>query len=330
MDRKSVFESVIEPSVERVPVLELAQEVETDGIRLEASYLVERTILTAFDKKLSDHLAAVDGVGFPAITLRVTIHEPESGQVWTPISRKLFPTVPHALKFAGEFALGDREACNLKVYTRVRSQMGGKGVGIVQEITRARMDALGAATEVCELLGEYEYLHVTGNYSTIVIQIADHSLDAIVADLDRGSITVPTTRAGTAFVGPLFDPANRIAQDREAAGYITQVNHKLAVTKEKSIWDFRGAAEERIFGFDKALAGHPLTGYRLTAAETLVKRLRAGLGENLLGLSEQAQITALSWAKLIRTADERRGINVPEPTDDRTPDATPVRLISSD
>ncbi|MEM7238828.1 MAG: hypothetical protein AAF501_13545 [Pseudomonadota bacterium] len=330
MDRKSVFESVIEPSIERVPVLELSQEVETDGIRLEASYLIERSVLTAFDRKLSDHLAAIDGIGFPAISLRVTVREPSSGQTWTPISRKLFATVPHALRFAGEFALGDRESCNLKIYTRVRSQLGGKGVGVIQEITRSRIEALAAATQVCELMGEYEYLHVTGNFSTIVVQIADHSLDAIVADLDRGTITVPTTRSGNSFVGPLFDPANRIAEDRDAASYMTQVNHKLALTKEKSIWDFRAAAEERIFGFNNALAGHPLTGYRLTAAETLVKRLHAGLGENLLGLSEEAQITALSWAKLIDSTEERMGINVPETPADSSAKPAPVRLISSD
>ncbi|MEL6479330.1 MAG: hypothetical protein AAFR17_18535, partial [Pseudomonadota bacterium] len=101
-----------------------------------------------------------------------------------------------------------------------------------------------------------------------------------------------------------------------------------------AIWDFRAAAEERIFGFDKALAGQPLSDYRLTAAETLVTRLRAGLGDNLLGLSEQAQITALGWARLIRRSKDAAAMIEQQSQDgaaggDKKP-SSPFRLITSD
>ncbi|MBY8974495.1 hypothetical protein KHP62_01665 [Rhodobacteraceae bacterium NNCM2] len=329
MDEQSVFETVIEPSVERVPVLELAQAVEADGINLEAIYLLERTVLTAFDKKLSDHLAAVDGAGFPQISLRITIRDPKTDKVWTPVERRLFATIPHALHHAGTFALGDRESCNMTVFSRTRSAFVGKAVGITQEVSQTTLEALRATVEVCQLMGEFEYLHVTGNFNTIVIQTVDHSFEPVVIDLVRGTVTVPSTTGGTSFVGPLYDPVRRISENRDAASYFTQVNHRLTVMKEKAIWEFRAAAEERIFGFDKALDGEALTGYRLTAAETLVQRVRAGMGENLLGLSEPAQITALGWAGLILSASERRGINTPGDADGTT--GTPsVRLISGE
>ncbi|MEM7176904.1 MAG: hypothetical protein AAGD47_08665 [Pseudomonadota bacterium] len=328
MSEKNLFQTVIEPSVERVPVLELAQIVETDDMRLEAIYLLERTVMTAFDKKLSDHLAAVQGSGFPQISMQITIRDPETGKTWHPMDRQVFPTIPHALHFAGQFALGDRETCSLKVFSRVRAAFSGKAVGIVEEISAIRLDALRACIEVCELMGEFEYLHVTGNFTTIVIQTVDHSFEPVVVDLERGTVTVPSTTGGTSYVGPLFNPLKSISENRDAAIYFTQVNHRLTVMKEEAIWSFRAAAEERIVGFDKALGGQALTGYRMTAAETLVHRVRAGMGENLLGLSEQAQVTALGWAGLIGSTQAGQGANMRSGAAEKG--GAQVRLISGE
>ncbi|MEM1278058.1 MAG: hypothetical protein AAGH74_16155 [Pseudomonadota bacterium] len=325
MDHLEIYRSIIEPSLERVPVLEIVQPIELDGREMEAIYLLERTVLTSFDRQLSDHLSAVEGRGFPLISMTIRVREPGTEQTWTPEDRRFFPTIVHALKRAGEFALGDRESCMIRVYSRIRAATGERGVGVFQEITRSQVSALKSAIHLIDILGESDFLIVTGSFSTIVVQLADRSLAPVILDIERGTMTIPSTGTGSAFVGPLFDPASQIARDRDATVYVTQVNHKVTIAKEEAIGNFRDAAEERIFGFDKALGSHQLSGYRLDAAETLVKRLRCGLGENLLGLSEHAQITALSWAGKLNRTERAKPEDVIEKHASRN-----VRLISND
>ncbi|MEM8793419.1 MAG: hypothetical protein AAGE80_17495 [Pseudomonadota bacterium] len=326
MDHIDIYRSIIEPSLERVPVLEIVQPIEVDGREMEAIYLLERTVLTAFDRQLSDHLSAADGRGFPLISMTIKVREPGADQTWSPEDRRFFPTIAHALKRAGEFALGDRESTTIRVYSRIRAATGERGVGVFQEITRSQVAALSSAIELIDLLGESDFLLITGSFSTIVVQLADRSLAPVILDIERGTMTIPSTGAGSAFVGPLFNPAAQIAKDRDATVYVTQVNHKVTIAKEEAILAFRDAAEDRIFGFDQALGSHQLSGYRLDAAETLVKRLRCGLGDNLLGLSEHAQITALAWASRMSRVERQGASDVIE----KHANARKVRLISND
>ncbi len=86
---------------------------------------------------------------------------------------------------------------------------------------------------------------------------------------------------------------------------MARARHALVATKEAAVLEFRAAAENRILSFDRALDGRPLDGHRLDAAIALVERLKVGLGGSLIGLSEDAQITALDWSSAIASGDGR-------------------------
>lgn len=98
---------------------------------------------------------------------------------------------------------------------------------------------------------------------------------------------------------PLFDFERVISQNTEARTYLASLRHLLIEQKEGAILAFRAACESRILEFDRALQGRPLEGFRLDAVMALVSRLKAGLGQGLRGLSEDAQITAFEWANMI-------------------------------
>jgi hypothetical protein len=80
---------------------------------------------------------------------------------------------------------------------------------------------------------------------------------------------------------------------------MAQTRHAMVEIKEDAVMQFRAAAEMRILKFDQALAGRPLAGHLLDSAEALIARLKAGLGDSLTGLSEDAKITALDWSAAI-------------------------------
>jgi len=88
-------------------------------------------------------------------------------------------------------------------------------------------------------------------------------------------------------------------QSTEARTYLATLRHMLIAQKEQAVLDFRAAAEQRILQFDRALQGRPLDGFRMDAVVSLVSRLKAGLGTSLIGLSEDARITAFEWAATI-------------------------------
>ncbi|MEL6208592.1 MAG: hypothetical protein AAFR44_00110, partial [Pseudomonadota bacterium] len=55
----TLFETVVQPSVERIPLLDLRYREDIDGRRCVISNIVERNVFTDFDIKLSRHLASV-------------------------------------------------------------------------------------------------------------------------------------------------------------------------------------------------------------------------------------------------------------------------------
>lgn len=328
-----VFGSVVVPSVEQVPLLEITQAVDADDLKLIASYEISQTVLTEFDKRLSDHLAATKGYGFPSLSLTIKITDAETGKDWSPANQTFYQSLPHALRRVAEFALGERESTPITIFARSRALAGKQALGRDETLSREKVGILTAAIDFCDMLGEYEFLHISGGFQSLVVQPTDRSIGSVVLDLERGTIAFPSEYDGPGFVCALINPVKAIAENPAATAYLNRAHHSQALAKEKAIWDFRSVAEERIFGFDKALDGQPISDYRLTAVETLVARLRAGLGDNLLGLSEQAQITALGWARLARQAKETAALPgaVPNKSAGRigtTP--SPVRLISID
>jgi hypothetical protein len=123
--------------------------------------------------------------------------------------------------------------------------------------------------------------------------------------LQNGSISIPCTSGAaiTPFECPIHGFASHAAGNVLAQGYMARARHALVATKQTAVEEFRAAAEDRILAFDKALGQRPMDGHRLDAAIALVERLKAGLGSNLHGLSEDAQITALDWSMTIATGN---------------------------
>lgn len=297
MSVQNIFNAVIGPSLERLPLLEVSQKASLNGRAFVVRYVISKNVFTEFDTRLSEHLAAVRGNGFPAVTLEIEVAEDGNGETWRPAPDQYVKSVPHALKRVAEYTMGERSRASLLVVPGGRAGAAAEVVGQRVEVTSDRIEALGKALDFCGTLGEFEFLEVTGDFQRVTVRPRGSDLRPVTVDLDRGTISVPPLEHGSVvFEGSLFNFTRDLAGSRTGSAYVTRARHNLAMAKEDAIWRFREAAQERILGFDRALAGRPLDSFRLEAAATLVGRLKAGLGDSLLGLSEDAQITALEWA----------------------------------
>ena len=298
-----VFKTFVEPSLERIPVLEVSHVERLQGCDYIIVQTIQRNVFTDFDRKLSRHLAATRGDGFPAFTVAVQVNE--RGRVGPP--RFLAPvhhaSVPHALKGIADRAFAHCGRVELTVQNS-NTGAGDRVAGVRRELSTDDIEALDSALDICRHLGEAEFLDISGDFD-IVIAGPPGELQPIVMQLQNGSISMPCTNgtAITPFECPIHGFAGHAAGNVLAQGYLARARHALVATKEAAVLEFRAAAEDRILAFDRALAGRPLDGHRLDAAIALIERLKAGLGGSLNGLSEDAQITALDWSAAIASGD---------------------------
>lgn len=301
MSVHNVFSTVIGPSLERLPLLELSQMASLNGRSFVVRYTISKNVLTEFDRRLSEHLAAIRAGGFPGVTLEIDVTDLATQESWRPSPDQYVKSVPHALKRVAEYAIGERKRATL---TLLPGGRGGEApvelAGQKIDVTPERIEALGKALDLCGTLGEFEFLQISADYDRITVQPCGTEMRPVTIDLDRGTVSVPAIDGQSGpFEGSLFSFTRELAGNRAASAYVARARHNLSIAKEDAISRFRSAAEERIMGFDRALAGRPLDSFRLEAAATLVSRLKAGLGDSLLGLSEEAQITALEWASSV-------------------------------
>ena len=75
MGQSSVFKAVVERNLERIPVLEVSHVERLQGSDYIITQIIQRNVFTDFDRKLSRHLAATRGAGFPAFTVAVQVNE---------------------------------------------------------------------------------------------------------------------------------------------------------------------------------------------------------------------------------------------------------------
>lgn len=306
--KESVFFSmIVEPSLERLPVMTISHDVTFDLRDFRVGHTIRKNVLTEFDGKLSEHMAAVTGEGMPAYTLESSVVEPTSRRSWRPWGARHYPSMPHALKGAAELALGSAEAVPVEIAYGAEP---ADGEGFEGEITRSTVSGVTAALNICAEIGDAAFLDMSGDFDRIVARPRGSALDPVVMNLRSGTITVPTVGgpASTAYQGALMGFVDAVRRDIHASTYVARARHEVARLKEAAILGFRAAAEARIRDFNRALAGQPLTDYRLEAAKTLVARLQAGLGNGLRGLNEEAQITALGWASQIQRVPDARAI----------------------
>ena len=298
-----VFKTFVEPSLERIPVLEVSHVERLQGCDYIVTQTIQRNVFTDFDRKLSRHLAATRGAGFPAFTVAVQVNERGRGgppRFLTPVHHA---SVPHALKGIADRAFAHCGRVELMVQNS-NTGAGDRVAGVRRELSTDDIEALDAALDICRHLGEAEFLDISGDFD-IVIAGPPGELQPTVMHLQNGSILMPCTNgtAITPFECPIHGFAGHAAGNVLAQGYLARARHALVATKEAAVLEFRAAAEDRILAFDRALAGRPLDGHRLDAAIALIERLKAGLGGSLNGLSEDAQITALDWSAAIASGD---------------------------
>ncbi len=303
MSVNKVFKAFVEPSLERIPVLEVSHVERRQGRDYIITQTIQRNVFTDFDRKLSRHLAATRGAGFPAFTVAVQVNERGSGEPPRLLSSAHHASVPHALRGIADRAFAHSGRVDLTVHNN-NPGSGDRIAGVRREVSTDDIEALDAALDICRHLGEAEFLDISGDFD-IVIAGPPGELQPIIIHLQNGSISMPCTTGTTItpFECPIHGFTSHAAGNVLAQGYMARARHAMVATKEAAVLEFRAAAETRILNFDRALAGRPLDGHRLDAAIALVERLKAGLGGSLSGLSEDAQITALDWSAAIASGD---------------------------
>lgn len=303
----TIFETIVQPSVEKIALVDVQYPDVSDGRACIVSHVIHRNVFTGFDQKLSRHLAAIRGSGFPAISATIRIREPHATAPWKEGRALHFASVPHALRGIANRALAERETVDLFLASVETTSELGAPDGTTRTVTRDDVKALGAALEFCRAFGAYEFLQVSGDFDLLLVQPASSDLNPVSMDLYRGVISLPSAygRSNDGFEGALFDFRRHASEHRAVRNYLANARHAVAAAKEDAVLTFRAAAEDRILSFDRALCGRVLEGHRLDAVMSLVARLRAGLGDDLAGISEDARITALDWAEAVNNGGTR-------------------------
>ncbi|MEM7505817.1 MAG: hypothetical protein AAF415_03650 [Pseudomonadota bacterium] len=294
-----LFSSFIERSLERVPLLELREDTELEGVSGQLSHVILQNILTEFDACLSRNLAAIRGHGLPAVTVTSRFSTEGSGK-WVARPARHFPSLPHALRQIAQDALEDRATSVLQVCATPNDpdQMQSRTIG--PEDVHVLDEALKAA----KVFGLPEFVPLSGDFDLVVLDPPGHREGRVTLDLFKGSVSLPM---GADIVeAPLYGFRNYIEERPLLRVMLAGLRHQQMDDKNRAVQAFRAMAEDRILRFDRALAGNALEYHRLDAAMSLIARLKAGLGDDLLGLSEDAQITALDWSAAIDRAEARR------------------------
>ena len=299
MDQSKFFETVVEPSVQRLGLFGVAHDVSFDGRNFVVLHKVSKNVFTEFDGKLSRYLAAVNGRGLPNATVQTTIRDVATGRTWTPYAPRHAQSVPHALAVAGRLALGSQKAADVRVGAWTNDETG---TDQTFNVSQESIEMLERGLDVCQRIGTIDFLEISGDFERVLARPIESKMDMVVIDLVRGMLSIPTVTelGGSAWQGPIYGFDKAMKQAPAIMSFLARARHAVAMCKEDAIHSFRESAEERIMSFNAALSGRQLAGYRLEGATSLVSRLQAGLGDTLLGLSEAAQMTALDWAVQVR------------------------------
>lgn len=300
------FDRVVSRDVERIPVLEALHVERFDAQNYVIAQIVVKNVFTDFDRQLSKHLAATKGEGFPRFTVFVRFREEREDAEWRSFEPNHHASVPHALSAIADRAVsfGDGNGIKLRHAGRGAGNDDGAHVALDREDVKSMADALA----VTEALGEPEFMEISGDFDIMLVRPAG-DLKPVTMYMRKGSVSMPSDRSSTGmpFECPIAGFRRAAREDNGAQAYLATARHELSIAKEDAVSDFRAAAEGQIFSFDRALAGRPLEGHRADAAQALIGRLRAGLGDELRGVSEAARITALGWTAAVDEPTDASG-----------------------
>ena len=168
-------------------------------------------------------------------------------------------------------------------------------------VDRAYLVQFELALGICDHLGASAFMELSGEFDQVTIA-PPRGLDPVIVRLREGTVLVPCVLGPTnaPFEWPVASFAEHASRNISAQSYLSSVRHAIVAEKEAAILAFHLAAEQRIREFDRALAGRHLAGHWLKGASALISRLRAGLGDTLAGISEDARGKALDWCAEIR------------------------------
>lgn len=299
MRTEHLFSSFIERSLERVPLLELREDAVLEGVSGQLSHAIQQNILTEFDACLSRHLAALRGHGLPVVTVTSRFSTKRSGK-WVARPARHFASLPHALRQIAQDALEDQATCVLRICVDPNDPEQTQNRTIGPEDLHVLDEALKAA----RVFGLPEFVPLSGDFDLVVLDPPGRVEGKVTLDLFKGSVSLPV--AGDVVEAPLYGFREYIEERPLLRVMLAGLRHQQMDAKNRAVLAFRAMAEDRILRFDRALAGNALEYHRLDAAMSLIARLKAGLGDDLLGLSEDAQITALDWSAAIDRAEARR------------------------
>jgi hypothetical protein len=300
---RSVLEKIVEQDLEHLPVLQVTHTESHHGREYQVLQRVSRNVLTDFDRKLSRHLVATKGTGLPAFSVAVEVQEKNGAGGRRQLATAHHPSVPHALREIVHRAFSRSGPVEMTFLRDFQDAGDAAPVKSTRKIDTDTIEMLDAALGTCRHLGEAEFLQISGDLD-IVMVTPPGDLKPVIMQLTNGTVSVPNCEpTNTApFESPLFAFAEQASDSRVAQGYLARARQALTAEKEAAISDFRAAAEQRIRDFDRALSGRPLESHRKTLVQGLVTRLKAGLGDTLSGLSEDARLIALDWCDSVDSA----------------------------
>ena len=295
-----VFEDLIEPTLDSIPALEVIHSEWQDGVKFRVTQSVEHLLFKEFDQKLSRNLAAIRGAGFPKCRVTVQIVDLRAKGPPKYLAPTYHDSAPHALKAIAERALA-RVGPGELVLQRGDCKPGQMlPVSHRRRIDGAFVALFEQALGISDHLGGTAFLTLTGEFDRVEISPPE-GLEPVVLELQKGTVLFPSVVQvkKDPFEWPIHSFAHYASSNVAAHAYLASVRHAVVNEKKSAILAFRSAAEQRINEFDRALAGRQLNEHWLAGALSLTARLRAGLGDALSGISEDARGKALDWCEEI-------------------------------
>ncbi|MEM0922984.1 MAG: hypothetical protein AAGI13_08070 [Pseudomonadota bacterium] len=301
-----LFATFVVPSLERVPVADLLIETGAPDATGRVVHRISQNIFTAFDACLSRHFVALSGNGLPGVTVE-TRAAAKAGETIMPgeAGARYFPTLPDALVSLAAEGFDNEADPTVRLLDPEGEPATGRLIGAED------VHALCQAVALARQFGPVEFSELGGDFDMAVLSPPGAS-ENISIDLLRGTVTLPAVaetasdEAPARVEAPLFSFAEFVQENTSMRVLMARLRQALMREKTRAVLEFRAMAEDRIRRFDQALDGQPLEYHRLDAAMSLIARLKAGLGDDLLGLSEDAQIIALDWSAAVDRAEQRR------------------------
>lgn len=284
----------------RVPLIEIGFETKGGDAPTLNVATVSKVIYAGFDRALSDFLHATQGRAFPRFV--ATLHEKSDGADGHPkqIAERFFSSIPEALAWIGERALNGEDQARVTVHADFRRD-GAANAARPRIITDSDTHALRTAFSIVTELADPAVIDITGDFESLAINPpAESGLRKARVDFSNNIMYVPTVEGGESVQFSVFDLADKMREDPVVRTYSRILSDIATQSKQQAVEEFRWAAEEQILNFDNALGSQPMTGYRAEIAKDLVARLKAGLGDELRGISAHARAIAFDWADAAR------------------------------